>query len=463
MWQFAEACRGLKDGCLELGIPVTGGNVSLYNQTGETAILPTPVVAVLGVIDDVTKRTPTGFVAAGERVFLLGETREELSGSEWAHVVHGHLGGLPPRVDLAAEQALAALLADASRDAVVTSAHDLSDGGLAQALAEASFRNGVGVSVSVADVAGGDAFVALFSESAARAIVTVTTDNADRARRPGRAPRRTPHADRADRRRRDLASRASSTSPSPSCATPGAPRCPTRWAAPPRIAGDCRDCRDRRDTRGEPMTGSCVPSRRVVPDCLVASPRLTSAPARPRLVSRHAGLDPAGWLPADRLTPRTWSATRRRAGGSPRWPTLGTRPHRSRAAPTVVERSPRRGRPEAILRAARPTARAAARSVATRRRPGRARVRPPTRRAARQPRSSPAADERATAHLRRRHRRAAAHAEAVRRPRPVRRASTRPSRPGRRARVLDVVTLGHAPAGHASARPGRGGATDRST
>jgi phosphoribosylformylglycinamidine synthase len=175
MWQFAEACRGLKDACLELGIPVTGGNVSLYNQTGETAILPTPVVAVLGVIDDVTRRTPTGFAAEGERVFLLGETREELSGSEWAHVVHGHLGGLPPRVDLAAERSLAELLAEAGRDGVVTSAHDLSDGGLAQALAEASFRNGVGVSVELP----GDPFVALFSESAARAIVTATTDSAD--------------------------------------------------------------------------------------------------------------------------------------------------------------------------------------------------------------------------------------------------------------------------------------------
>ena len=106
MWQFAEACRGLKDACLELGIPVTGGNVSLYNQTGETAILPTPVVAVLGVIDDVTRRTPSAWASVegdlGDRVFLLGETREELSGSEWAHVVHGHLGGLPPTVDLAA-------------------------------------------------------------------------------------------------------------------------------------------------------------------------------------------------------------------------------------------------------------------------------------------------------------------------------------------------------------------------
>ncbi len=179
MWQFAEACRGLKDGCAELGIPVTGGNVSLYNQTGETAILPTPVVAVLGVIDDVRRRTPTGFVAAGERVFLLGETREELSGSEWAHVVHGHLGGLPPRVDLAAEQALATLLQDASRDSVVSSAHDLSDGGLAQTLAESCFRNGIGVVASVAEVAGGDAFLALFSESTARAVVTVTPDDVD--------------------------------------------------------------------------------------------------------------------------------------------------------------------------------------------------------------------------------------------------------------------------------------------
>jgi len=171
MWQFAEACRGLKDGCAELGIPVTGGNVSLYNQTGETPILPTPVVAVLGVIDDVTSRTPTGFQAAGDRIMLLGETREELSGSEWAHVVHGHLGGLPPKADLAAEQRLARALADAA--GVVTGAHDLSDGGLAQALAESCLRNGVGATV---ELPGDDAFVDLFSESAARAVVTVAAE-----------------------------------------------------------------------------------------------------------------------------------------------------------------------------------------------------------------------------------------------------------------------------------------------
>ena len=174
MWQFAEACRGLKDGCAELGVPVTGGNVSLYNQTGETAILPTPVVAVLGVIEDVTRRTPTGFVAADETILLLGETREELSGSEWAHVVHGHLGGLPPRVDLAAEKALARLLVEAV--GLVSSAHDLSDGGLAQALSESALRRGIGATVTLE----GDPFVALFSESVARCLVTVPAADVDR-------------------------------------------------------------------------------------------------------------------------------------------------------------------------------------------------------------------------------------------------------------------------------------------
>jgi phosphoribosylformylglycinamidine synthase len=174
MWQFAEACRGLKDACVELGIPVTGGNVSLYNQTGETAILPTPVVAVLGVIDDVTRRTPTGFVAPGERILLLGETREELSGSEWAHVVHKHLGGLPPVVDLAGEKRLAELLREAV--GLATSAHDLSDGGLAQCLVESVLRQDVGATVSV----DGDPFVALFSESAGRVLVTVPAADVER-------------------------------------------------------------------------------------------------------------------------------------------------------------------------------------------------------------------------------------------------------------------------------------------
>ena len=174
MWQFAEACRGLKDACLELGVPVTGGNVSLYNQTGETAILPTPVVAVLGVIEDVTRRTPTGFQRAGERVVLLGETREELSGSEWAHVVHGHLGGLPPKVDLPAERALSELLVAAT--GVISSAHDVSDGGLAQTLAESCLSRGVGADVELP----GDPFLDLFSESVARVVVTVAPEDEER-------------------------------------------------------------------------------------------------------------------------------------------------------------------------------------------------------------------------------------------------------------------------------------------
>ncbi|MEJ7707258.1 MAG: phosphoribosylformylglycinamidine synthase subunit PurL [Nocardioidaceae bacterium] len=171
MWQFAEATRGLADGCEALGIPVTGGNVSFYNQTGAAAILPTPVVGVLGVIDDVTRRTPIGFASEGQQIYLLGTTRDELSGSEWAHVVHAHLGGRPPRVDLAVEAQLAAILLNASRDGLIDAAHDLSDGGLAQALVESCLRNGIGARVKLPEEI--SPFVSLFSESAGRAIVAV--------------------------------------------------------------------------------------------------------------------------------------------------------------------------------------------------------------------------------------------------------------------------------------------------
>ncbi len=171
MWQFAEVTRGLADGCRSLGIPVTGGNVSLYNQTGDVAILPTPVVAVLGVIDDVTRRTPVGFVAEGQQVYLLGTTAEELSGSEWAHVIHEHCGGLPPVVDLAAEKQLGDILVNASRDGLIDTAHDLSDGGLGQVVVESCLRHGIGARIWIPDEL--DPFVALFSESAGRAVVAV--------------------------------------------------------------------------------------------------------------------------------------------------------------------------------------------------------------------------------------------------------------------------------------------------
>ena len=114
MWQFAEAVRGLADGCQALGTPVTGGNVSFYNQTGTSAILPTPVVGVLGVIDDVHRRVRQEFRTDAARIVLLGETRDEFGGSEWAHVLHGFLGGRPPVVDLDHEQRLAELLITAA-------------------------------------------------------------------------------------------------------------------------------------------------------------------------------------------------------------------------------------------------------------------------------------------------------------------------------------------------------------
>ncbi|HEV3361146.1 MAG TPA: phosphoribosylformylglycinamidine synthase subunit PurL [Pseudonocardiaceae bacterium] len=172
MWQFEQALHGLADACAELGIPVVGGNVSFYNQTGGTAILPTPLVGVMGVIDDVRRRIPTGFgTEPGETLLLLGETRDEFGGSEWAHVAHGHLGGLPPKVDLAAEALLADILIAGSRDGMLSAAHDLSDGGLAQAVVEAALIGETGARIVLPE--GADPFVALFSESAGRALVAV--------------------------------------------------------------------------------------------------------------------------------------------------------------------------------------------------------------------------------------------------------------------------------------------------
>ncbi len=178
MWQFAEATRGLADGCLELGTPVTGGNVSFYNQTDTTAINPTPVIGVLGVIDNVAQRTPMGLRNHGDTLMLLGEVREELSGSEWAWVVHGHAGGQPPRVDFAAERALADVMLAASHEGLLTAAHDISDGGLAQTLAETVLRNNIGATVCLP--AGTDPFVWLFSESTARTLVAMPPENARR-------------------------------------------------------------------------------------------------------------------------------------------------------------------------------------------------------------------------------------------------------------------------------------------
>ncbi len=178
MWQFVEAIMGLVDGCLALGTPVTGGNVSFYNQTAATPILPTPTVGMLGVIDDVAKRTPMGFVWSGDSVFLLGATRVEMAGSAWADVIHGHLGGMPPIPDFKAEQHLAAVMLAASAEGLLSSAHDLSEGGLAQAVVECSLRNNLGIAFTLPGVL--DPCAELFSESVARAVVSLPASSLKR-------------------------------------------------------------------------------------------------------------------------------------------------------------------------------------------------------------------------------------------------------------------------------------------
>ena len=167
MWQFAESVRGLADGCLEMGLPVTGGNVSFYNQTGSVAILPTPVIGVLGVIDDVRTRTAMSFDRAGLELYLLGETREDLAGSEWAYL-HNQRGGVAPVADLQREMRLIDLLVAGRTKQIFTAAHDLSQGGLSATLTEMVLRYNVGATVQLEN-----AGIALVSETPGRVVVAV--------------------------------------------------------------------------------------------------------------------------------------------------------------------------------------------------------------------------------------------------------------------------------------------------
>jgi phosphoribosylformylglycinamidine synthase len=167
MWQFAESVRGLADGCLEMGLPVTGGNVSFYNQTGAVAILPTPVIGVLGVIDDVRTRTPMSFDRAGLQLYLLGETQNDLAGSEWAYM-HGQRGGVVPTADLQREMRLIDLLVVGRTKKIFTAAHDLSQGGLAATLTEMVLRYNVGATIEIENVG-----ISLLSETPGRVVVAV--------------------------------------------------------------------------------------------------------------------------------------------------------------------------------------------------------------------------------------------------------------------------------------------------
>jgi phosphoribosylformylglycinamidine synthase len=172
MWQFAESVRGLADGCLEMGLPVTGGNVSFYNQTGAVAILPTPVIGVLGVIDDVRTRTPMSFDKAGLDLYLLGETKADIAGSEWAYI-HGQRGGSAPIADLKREMRLIEVLVAGRTEKIFTAAHDLSQGGLSATLTEMVLRHNVGAKVTLENVG-----VALISETPGRVVVAVDPSQA---------------------------------------------------------------------------------------------------------------------------------------------------------------------------------------------------------------------------------------------------------------------------------------------
>jgi phosphoribosylformylglycinamidine synthase len=171
MWQFVEAVEGIAEACTALDVPITGGNVSLYNETDGKAIYPTPIIGVVGLIEDASRVVTRAFQRSGDAIVLLGEDRGEIGGSEYLRTVHGVVAGDAPSLDLAREAALQRLLVDAIRSGIVRSAHDCSDGGIAVTTAECCFGGGSpGCEVTLG---GADAMTALFSESASRVVVSV--------------------------------------------------------------------------------------------------------------------------------------------------------------------------------------------------------------------------------------------------------------------------------------------------
>jgi phosphoribosylformylglycinamidine synthase len=177
MWQFAEVIRGMGDACRSLGTPVTGGNVSFYNETTGEAIHPTPVVGVLGLLEDVERRCGNAFRASGDAVWLLGPTMVEFGGSEYSRIIHGVLGGLPPSIDLDLEARLHKLLVESISAGLLSSAHDLSEGGLGVALAESAIAGGIGADLHLPQRKA--PHVWLFSESASRVLVSVCPEAED--------------------------------------------------------------------------------------------------------------------------------------------------------------------------------------------------------------------------------------------------------------------------------------------
>jgi phosphoribosylformylglycinamidine synthase len=180
MWQFVRAVEGMGAACRALDVPITGGNVSLYNETDGRAVLPTPVVGMVGLVEDASRVARRTFQSAGDVVVLLGETRAELGGTEYLKSVHGLVRGVPPALDLAREAALQRLLVDGIAAGLIRSAHDCSEGGIAITLGECCFDAAIGVVVDLEGVAMPDAsfreIATLFGESASRVVVSVAPD-----------------------------------------------------------------------------------------------------------------------------------------------------------------------------------------------------------------------------------------------------------------------------------------------
>jgi phosphoribosylformylglycinamidine synthase len=183
MWQFARAVEGMGAACRALEIPITGGNVSLYNETDGTGVLPTPVLGVVGLIEDAEMVVRRAFRSAGDVVMLLGESHDELGGSQYLKVIHRLIRGLPPALDLSREAALQRLLVDAAAQGLIASAHDCSEGGLSITVAESCFDSSLGVDVDLpgvgSETAGYRDVATLFGESASRVVVSVRPDRLD--------------------------------------------------------------------------------------------------------------------------------------------------------------------------------------------------------------------------------------------------------------------------------------------
>jgi phosphoribosylformylglycinamidine synthase len=188
MWQFREAVRGLRDACTALAVPVVSGNVSFYNETDGRAIPPTPTVALVGLLADVSHHTSQWFKSEGDVVLLLGRTREELGGSEYLAAVHDLVRGTPPWIDLAVEMQVQQVCLQAIRDGLVRSAHDVSEGGLAVALAEACISGPnemFGAEIEMEAAIRPDAW--LFGESQSRVVLSVRRKHVSRVRDLARA------------------------------------------------------------------------------------------------------------------------------------------------------------------------------------------------------------------------------------------------------------------------------------